>query len=124
MSVAKRLKKYMETNGYRKADLYRMSSIPYTTIDGLFKKGDENVKLSTLKKLAGIIGCTLDELVYSEEELAKGSTVFAEEEIQVIKKYRQLDADGKRNMDRQIDFELFRMNKEADEPEEKDGALG
>ena len=39
-------------------------------------------------------------------------------------KYRQLDADGKRNIDRQIDFELFRMNKEADEPEEKDGALG
>ena len=124
MSVAKRLKKYMEANGYSKADLSRMSSIPYTTIDGLFKKGDENVKLSTLKKLAGIIGCTLDELVYSEEELAKGSTVFAEEEIQVIKKYRQLDADGKRNIDRQIDFELFRMNKEADEPEEKDGALG
>ena len=124
MSVAKRLKKYMEANGYSKADLSRMSSIPYTTIDGLFKKGDENVKLSTLKKLAGIIGCTLDELVYSEEELAKGSTVFAEAELQVIKKYRQLDADGKRNIDRQIDFELFRMNKEADEPEEKDGALG
>ena len=124
MSVAKRLKKYMEANGYSKADLSRMSSIPYTTIDGLFKKGDENVKLSTLKKLAGIIGCTLDELVYSEEELARGNAVFAKEEIQVIKKYRQLDADGKRNIDRQIDFELFRMSRDADEPEEKDGALG
>ena len=45
-------------------------------------------------------------------------------ELALIKKYRQLDADGKRNIDRQIDFELFRMNKEADEPEEKDGALG
>ena len=33
-------------------------------------------------------------------------------------------ADGKRNIDRQIDFELFRMNKDADEPEEKDEALG
>ena len=39
-------------------------------------------------------------------------------------KSRQLDADGKRNIDRQIDFELFRMNKDADEPEEKDEALG
>ena len=49
---------------------------------------------------------------------------FTESELALIKKYRQLDADGKRNIDRQIDFELFRMNKEADEPEEKDGALG
>ena len=49
---------------------------------------------------------------------------LTESELALIKKYRQLDADGKRNIDRQIDFELFRMNKEADEPEEKDGALG
>ena len=49
---------------------------------------------------------------------------LTESELALIKKYRQLDADGKRNIDRQIDFELFRMNKDADEPEEKDEALG
>lgn len=118
MSVAKRLKKYMEANGYSKADLSRMSSIPYTTIDGLFKKGDENVKLSTLKKLAGIIGCTLDELVYSEEELARGNAVFAKEEIQVIKKYRQLDADGKADINDLIDSKLARAERAAKEQEE------
>ena len=62
MSVVERLKEYMESHGYNKADIARMSSIPYTTIDGLFKKGDENIKLSTLKKLAKLIGCSLDEL--------------------------------------------------------------
>lgn len=52
------------------------------------------------------------------------SCELTESELDLIKKYRQLDADGKRNIDRQIDFELFRMNKDADEPEEKEEALG
>lgn len=62
MSVVERLTQYMEEHGYNKAEIARLSGIPYTTIDGLFKKGDENTKLSTLKKLAKLIGCTLDEL--------------------------------------------------------------
>lgn len=65
MSVVERLNKYMEEHGYNKAEIARLSGIPYTTIDGLFKKGDENTKLSTLKKLAKLIGCTLDELTDS-----------------------------------------------------------
>ena len=124
MSVATNLNKFMESNRYTKADIAKMSSIPYTTIDGLFKKSDENIKLPTLKKLANLIGCSLDELVYSEEDLSKIGNKFNKSELALIKKYRQLDADGKRNIDRQIDFELFRMNKDADEPEEKDEALG
>ena len=62
MSVVERLSYYMNEHGYSKADIARLSGIPYTTIDGLFKKGDENTKLSTLKKLARLIGCTLVEL--------------------------------------------------------------
>lgn len=65
MSVVERLSEYMEKHGYNKAEIARLSGIPYTTIDGLFKKGDENTKLSTLKKLAKLIGCTLDELTDS-----------------------------------------------------------
>ena len=66
MSVVERLTYYMNEYGYSKADIARLSGIPYTTIDGLFKKGDENTKLSTLKKLARLIGCTLDELAESQ----------------------------------------------------------
>lgn len=66
MPVSDFLKKYMLKNGYTKADISRMSNIPYTTIDGLFKKGDENTKLSTLKKLAELIGCTIDDMAYND----------------------------------------------------------
>ncbi|MEG1727154.1 MAG: helix-turn-helix transcriptional regulator [Acidaminococcaceae bacterium] len=62
MSVTERLHKFMESEGLSKADIARLSGIPYTTIDGLFKKGDENTKLSTLKKLAALLNCSLDEL--------------------------------------------------------------
>ena len=55
MPVSDFLKEYMLKNGYTKADISRMSNIPYTTIDGLFKKGDENTKLSTLKKCNNIV---------------------------------------------------------------------
>lgn len=65
MPVSDFLKEYMLKNGYTKADISRMSNIPYTTIDGLFKKGDENTKLSTLKKLAELIGCTIDDMAYN-----------------------------------------------------------
>ena len=46
-----------------KADVARLSGIPYTTIDGLYKKGDDNTKLSTLRRLSKVMNCTLDELI-------------------------------------------------------------
>ena len=71
MPVSDFLKEYMLKHGYTKADISRMSNIPYTTIDGLFKKGDENTKLSTLKKLAELIGCTIDDMAFGSNERTK-----------------------------------------------------
>lgn len=62
MSVTEKLDKFMREYSFNKADVARLSGVPYTTIDGLYKKGDENTKLSTLRKLASFIGCTIDEL--------------------------------------------------------------
>lgn len=42
---------------------------------------------------------------------------LTESELALIKKYRQLDADGKRNIDRQIDFELYQLEKSAQKGE-------
>lgn len=94
MPVSDFLKEYMLKNGYTKADISRMSNIPYTTIDGLFKKGDENTKLSTLKKLAELIGCTIDDMAYndgSEKSNTEAPSVpLTKQEETHIKKYRQL----------------------------------
>ena len=47
----------------RKSTLSRESGIPYTTIDGFYKKGYENIKLSTLQKLADYFDVSVDFLV-------------------------------------------------------------
>jgi DNA-binding Xre family transcriptional regulator len=63
MSVTEQLDKYMDIHKCKISDIARFSGVPYTTIKGLYDKGDENIKLSTLKKLRTLLNCTLDELV-------------------------------------------------------------
>ena len=85
-----------ERNITSKAELARESGVPYTTIDGFYKKGSDNAKLSTLKKLCAYFGCSLDYLAddtvsdephtmaahfdgdeYTEEELKKNKECAA-----------------------------------------------
>lgn len=62
MTFIDKLDKLMEERGLNKASLARESGIPYTTIDGFYKKGTDNVKLSTLRKLSSYFNCSLDYL--------------------------------------------------------------
>lgn len=91
MSVAERLEKFMKEHGYFKSDVAKLSGIPYTTIDGLFKKGDDNIKLSTLKKLATFMHCSLDELAGDENHIEyyyDSETSLLAEEIRENPQYR------------------------------------
>ena len=122
MPVSDFLKEYMLKHGYTKADISRMSNIPYTTIDGLFKKGDENTKLSTLKKLAELIGCTIDDMAYncgseknSAAAPAPAQDALTPSEETHIKKYRQLDDGGKEEIDDIIDVKLAKLQRKAEE---------
>ena len=60
MGLTDKLDLLMREKNINKAELARESGVPYTTIDGFYKKGSENAKLSTLKKLCSYFGCTLD----------------------------------------------------------------
>lgn len=62
MGLTDKLDLLMKEKSINKAELARESGVPYTTIDGFYKKGSENAKLSTLKKLCKYLGCTLDYL--------------------------------------------------------------
>lgn len=62
MGLTEKLDILMKEKKINKAELARESGVPYTTIDGFYKKGAENAKLSTLKKLCAYFNCSLDYL--------------------------------------------------------------
>lgn len=60
MNFLEKLNYLMQENGLNKHSLSKACGIPYTTIDGWYKKGYDGLKLSTVKKLASFFGTTLD----------------------------------------------------------------
>lgn len=66
--------------------LSEMSDVPYSTIDSLFKKGYEGVRLSTMTKLCSFFGCTLDYLMSDDID----ENVNYDQQ-QIIDDYNKLD---------------------------------
>lgn len=50
----------MVKKNLNKSTLSKACDIPYTTIDGWYKKGYEGLKLTTLRKLSNFFGTSLD----------------------------------------------------------------
>lgn len=62
MNITEKLDYLMSERNMNKSLLSKETGIPYTTIDGFYKKGTDNIKLSTLRKLADCFNITLDEI--------------------------------------------------------------
>ncbi|MBP1083475.1 helix-turn-helix domain-containing protein [Bacillus capparidis] len=75
MKFTDKLDALMEEKNISKMGLSKKSGIPYTTIVNFYKKGSENIKLSTLKKLADFFEVSLDYLVDDEEEDRQVSSI-------------------------------------------------
>lgn len=67
MNMIDKIKLLMEERNLSKADLSKGADIPYTTIDGWFKKGCENVRFPTLKKLASFFDVSMEYLINDDE---------------------------------------------------------
>ncbi len=96
MGLTEKLDLLMREKNINKAELARESGIPYTTIDGFYKKGSENAKLSTLKKLCAYFGCSLDFLAddaISEEPTTLAAhfdgNEFTEAELEEIRQFAE-----------------------------------
>ena len=97
MSFTDKLDTLMAERHINKSILSKEAEIPYTTIDGFYKKGSDNIKLSTLRKLASYFNCTLDYLVDDENTGSVPTTIathfdggdFTEEEMEDILAYAE-----------------------------------
>lgn len=90
MDFLDRLDSLMRARGINKNKLSKESGIPYTTIDGLYKKGYENTKLSTVRKLCAYFGVSMDYLVGTEHSSTSKISI-TDQENQIILAYRQAD---------------------------------
>ena len=87
------IQRLLEERGITKVELARESGVPYTTIDGWYKKGFNGVRLDTLKKLSVFFGVSIDFLVTGIDEKP------TDEEHLLLSKYRKLDSHGRRVVD-------------------------
>jgi repressor LexA len=69
MKFTEKLNMLMNEMGISRMGVAKGSGVPYTTIVNFYEKGTENIKLSTLRKLADFFGVSLDYLVDDEQEI-------------------------------------------------------
>lgn len=121
MNFLDKLDFLMNKNNINKNVLSKESGIPYTTIDGFYKKGYQNVKLSTIKKLAEYFNTTLDYLMKDEiNDINYGKVCDFEldhNEISLLSKYRTLNESGKDmvNLVLEKEYERSKISNKSEE---------
>ncbi|WP_276764804.1 helix-turn-helix domain-containing protein [Phascolarctobacterium succinatutens] len=127
-----RLRYFMEQKGLKQADLVERTKINKSSISE-YLSGNYEPKQRNIYKLAVALGIKPSQLMGVEEDqpAAPATTANAmelsEREILLIKKYRQLDADGQEDVEDFVSMKLAKAQRKAEEAmtaEEKEEALG
>lgn len=104
MDFLSKLDWLMKRDDLNRHTLAQKSGIPYTTIVGLYERGPENARLSTVNKLCAFFGVPLDYLALDQYEkpedfIPNGITVSTvcetPEETELISLYRGLSAEAR-----------------------------
>lgn len=106
MNFIDKLNMLMENRGIKRSDLSRGSGLSYTTIDGLYKKGFDNMKLQTLKSIADYFEVSIDYLVNDDFIEIEGAD---SEEQRLLAKYRELDDMGRRAVNTELNSHYDRV---------------
>ena len=100
MTFLEKLDLLMVREGLNKSTLSKKCSIPYTTIDGWYKKGYEGVKLVTVKKLSDCFNVPLD--FWIEESQPTHNNKKQHLSVEIIRLLSLLDDDDQSFVLRQI----------------------
>lgn len=103
MNFLEKLDYMMNKLSINKRKLSIISGVPYTTIDAFYKKGYENTKISTIRKIASALNVSLDYLVddnisdegYQPPSTKKAPSDLSEEAHKIAKSYEKLTDHGK-----------------------------
>ncbi len=100
MTLTEKLDRLMQEKGINRRQLSQQSEIPYMTIVNFYEKGTDNVKLSTLKKLANYFCVSLDYIADDSVEAASSFAhiELADEERSLIESFHTLNAEGRHEL--------------------------
>lgn len=120
-TFAERLKYYMDEAGMKQTELVEKSQISKSTISE-YLSGSYEPKQRNIYKLAVALGIKPSQLMgISGPRIVKmppePPIELNQPERELIKKYRRLDDDGKDRINRQVDFELYQLEKSAQKGE-------
>ena len=101
MEFLLKLDSLMENRKLNKRRLSLQSGIPYTTIDGWYKRGYENISMSTFKTLCAFFGVTMESMAYDDRDIEYEKDVkreFPDDESVLLRGYRAASKDTRSNL--------------------------
>jgi len=110
------LKSLREERGLSQDELARLTQLSKSTIS-MYENGNREPKFETLEVIADFFNVDMNTLLDKKQPIM----VLTQQEETHIKKYRQLDADGKEEIDDLIDVKLAKLQRKAEEDVESLG---
>lgn len=120
MNFLDKLDLLMEQEGLNKRTLSQRCGVPYMTISDFYKKGYENTRISTVRKLANYFDVTLDYLICDEiidPHFGKENVSVPDKNTtdvrlhRIVECYDGMDDVGKDSLTEQAEFLLSRHPK-------------
>lgn len=121
LKFAQNLKNIMQKRNKTQSDLVKDLSFRQATVSD-WLNGKKYPRMDKVEKLANYLGVSINELLMqSVPESPVPALQLTAQEKSMIKKYRQLNADGKLVIDNQIDFMLYKQEQSAEKEEQNLG---
>lgn len=114
LKFAQNLKNIMQKRNKTQSDLVKDLSFRQATVSD-WLNGKKYPRMDKVEKLANYLGVSINELLMQSVSEPPAPTIkLTAQEEEHIKKYRQLNADGKLVIDNQIDFMLYKQEQSAE----------
>lgn len=121
LKFAQNLKNIMQKQNKTQSDLVKDLSFRQATVSD-WLNGKKYPRMDKVEKLANYLGVSINELLMqSVSEPPVPALQLTDQEKSMLKKYRQLNADGKLVIDNQIDFMLYKQEQSAEKEEQNLG---
>ena len=116
MTLYDRIKMRREELGMSQDELAKKLGYKSRSTIAKIESGENDITQSKIVAFAKALGVKPGYLM-GWDEIPTPALILTHQENELIKKYRQLDADGKDRIDRQIAFELFQLEQSAEKEE-------